>query len=158
MHPSHRLEALLLRIPAQHVEQLRIILQWLAFGNEPVLQSRSQTDQHLLTLDQLAEVSIVSLDSLTADIDRFIRPAELREILGDMVELEVVPRKRWINDEQPVTTIRLKDDVKQDLLSDSFRRGAASWLAFDEGQAKETIAVTCLILLTTPDDPNEKSE
>ncbi|KAI4248663.1 MAG: hypothetical protein L6R42_009203 [Xanthoria sp. 1 TBL-2021] len=158
MHPSHRLEALLLRIPAQHVEQLRIILQWLAFGNEPVLQSRSQIDQHLLTLDQLAEVSIVSLDSLTADIDRFIRSAELREILGDMVEPEVVPRKRWINDEQPVTTIRLKDEVKEELLSGSFRQGAASRFGFDEGQAKEIIAVTCLILLTTPDDPNEKSE
>ncbi|KAI4281676.1 MAG: hypothetical protein L6R38_003519, partial [Xanthoria sp. 2 TBL-2021] len=106
----------------------------------------------------LAEVSIVSLNSLTADIARFIRPAELRGILGDMVELEEVPRKRWINDEQPVTTIRLEDEVKEESLSDSFRQGAASRFAFDKGQAKETIAATCLILLTTPDDPNYKAE
>ncbi|KAL9017991.1 MAG: hypothetical protein Q9180_008741, partial [Flavoplaca navasiana] len=69
----------------------------------------------------------------------------------ELVELEEAPRKRWINDEQPVTIIRLKDEIREELLSETFPRGAASKFAFDEWQAKETIAITCLILLTELD-------
>ncbi|KAL8853706.1 MAG: hypothetical protein Q9221_001517 [Calogaya cf. arnoldii] len=152
--PSWRLERLLGQ-PAEHFEQIHIILQWLAFGNDPILQSRSEHDQHLLTLDQLAEVSIVSLNSLSPDPNRYIPPTELKELLYKVAELEEVPRNRWINDDQLVTVVRFEEGVKEELLSDRFRQGAASRFAFDEAQAKETIAVTCLILLTTTYAPPE---
>ena len=153
MDLNTRLEKLLLQIPIQNVEQVHTILQCLAFGGEPILQSRCKQDQHLLSVEQLVETSLVSPKSRSMDANRYIRPAELQQLLGELIELEEAPRKRWINDEQPVTIVRLKDGVREELLSETFRRGAASEFAFDESQAKETIAITCLILLTESDIP-----
>ncbi|KAL8873611.1 MAG: hypothetical protein Q9198_006997 [Flavoplaca austrocitrina] len=147
------LENLLLQIPIENVEQVHTILQWLAFGDEPILQSRFKQNHHLLSLEQLVETSILSLNNRSMDANRYIRPAELQQLLGELVELEEAPRKRWINDEQPVTVIRLKDEIREELLSETFRRGAASQFGFDESQAKETIAITCLILLTESEIP-----
>ncbi|KAL9007725.1 MAG: hypothetical protein Q9180_009590, partial [Flavoplaca navasiana] len=143
-----RLENLLVRIPIQNVEQVHTILQLLVFGNEPILQRRCKQDQHLLSLEQLANTSLISPKGRSVDANRYILPAELKQLLGELLELEEAPRKRWINDEQPVTIIRLKDEIREELLSETFRRGAASQFALDEWQAKETIAVTCLVLLT----------
>ncbi len=145
------LEDLLLQIPTQNSEQVHTVLQWLAFGNEPLMQSGCQHDRHLLSCDQLAEVSPVSLTSLSVDSECYIHPAGLKQLLGETVELEEAPRKRWINDEQTVTIIRLKDEIREELLSETFRQGVASQFAFDEWQAKETVANTCLILLTRSD-------
>ncbi|KAL8894662.1 MAG: hypothetical protein Q9192_004145 [Flavoplaca navasiana] len=157
MDHNTRLENLLLRIPIQKVEQVHTILQWLAFSNEPILQSRSKLyckqDQHLLSLDQLTETSPVSPKSRSVDANRYIRPAELKQLLDELIEVEEAPWKRWINDKQPVTIIQLKDEIREELLSETFRQGAASQFAFDEWQAKETIAVSCLILLTESDVP-----
>ncbi|KAL8905164.1 MAG: hypothetical protein Q9171_006783 [Xanthocarpia ochracea] len=158
MDHNIRLENLLLRIPIENVEQVYIIIQWLAFGNEPILQSRCKQDQHLLSLDQLAETSLVSLKILSVDTSRYIRPADLKKLLGRFVELEEAPRKRWVNDERPVTSVQLKDEIWKEILSEDFRQGAASQFAFDEGQAKETIATTCLILLSTPDAPGVEAK
>lgn len=158
MDHNTRLENLLLRMPIQNVEQVHTILQWLAFGNEPILQRRRKQDQHLLSLDQLTKTSLVSPKSRSVDATRYIRPAELQQLLGELVELEEAPRKRWINDKQPVTIIRLKDEIREEILSETFRQGAASQFAFDEWQAKETIAVSCLILLTESDVPAVEAE
>ncbi|KAL8976547.1 MAG: hypothetical protein Q9205_007463, partial [Flavoplaca limonia] len=152
------LENLLVQIPIQNVEQVHTILQWLAFGDEPILQSRCKQDQHLLSLEQLVEISLLSPKSRSVDTNRYIRPAELQQLLGELIELEEAPRKRWINHEQPVTIIRLKDEIREELLSETFRRGAASQSGFDESQAKETIAITCLILLTESDLPDVKGK
>ncbi|KAL8882197.1 MAG: hypothetical protein Q9198_000764 [Flavoplaca austrocitrina] len=152
------LEDLLLRIPVQNVEQVHTILQWLAFGNEPILQRECKHDQHLLSLDQLTGTCPVSPKSRSVDANRYIRPAELQQLLGELVELEEAPRKRWINGEQTVTIIQLKNEIREELLSETFRQGAASQFAFDEWQAKETIAVTCLILLTESDIPTVEAK
>ncbi|KAL9032024.1 MAG: hypothetical protein Q9180_006751 [Flavoplaca navasiana] len=153
MNHNTCLENLLLQIPIQNVEQVHTILQWLAFGDEPILQSRCKQDQHLLSLEQLADTSLVSPKSRSVDANRYIRPEELKQLLGELIELEEAPRKRWINDEQPVIIVRLKHEIREELLSETFRQGAASQFAFDEWQAKETTAVTCLILLSESDIP-----
>ncbi|KAL8866837.1 MAG: hypothetical protein Q9174_006049, partial [Haloplaca sp. 1 TL-2023] len=149
---DHRtdLENLLLQIPAEHVELVHKSLQWLAFGNDPILESQWKNDQHLLQLDQLAETTLVSLKTQSLDTDCYIPSAELKELLSGLIQLEEAPRGRWISDEQPVTVVRLKDEIREELLSESFRHGTAAQFAFDEGQAKETIAITCLVLLTSP--------
>ncbi len=92
------------------------------------------------------------------DINRYIEFAELEISLDGLVEAEEVGRNRWINDDQPVTIMRLNDEVREDLLSESFQSGAASPVAFNERKAKETIAATWLIFLTTPDPSNDEAE
>ena len=150
MDGSTHFENLLPQILNQHVEQVHKSLQWLAFGNELISQSRCKIDQHPLSLDQLAETSLVSPKAWSVDANCYICSAELEQLVDELIELEKAPREPWINDEQPVTTIRLKDAIREELLLESFRQGAASQFAFDEGQAKETIAITYLILLTSP--------
>ncbi|KAL8759603.1 MAG: hypothetical protein Q9199_000647 [Rusavskia elegans] len=147
----------LLHIPTRHAEQVHIILQWLAFANEPILEARSQHDRHLLTVSQLAELSTVSLNSLSVDTNRYIDPAELERLLDGLVDVEEVGRNRWINDDQPTTIMRLKDEVRRELLSERFDLGAAKRFAFDEKKAKDTIAATCLIFLTAPDISNDET-
>ncbi|KAL8989374.1 MAG: hypothetical protein Q9169_008374 [Polycauliona sp. 2 TL-2023] len=152
------LEQKLLQIPDQYAEHLHTILQWLAFGNEPILETPSRHDQHLLSLNQLSELSAVSLDELSLDVTRYISAAKLEALLDGLVEIEEAPRKRWINDNRPVMIVQLVPDVKEELLSENFRQGPASRFAFDEKKAKETIAIACLILLTAAASPDIEAD
>ncbi|KAL8789300.1 MAG: hypothetical protein Q9213_001223 [Squamulea squamosa] len=155
MVESTFLEEKLLQIPHQHVEQIHVALQWLEFSNEPLLRNMGVYDQHPLTLDQLVEATFLPR-KLSAIIHERLSHEDLVHMLGDIVFLEEVPRKRWINDDTNITSVRLADGVLEELLSESFAQGPATRFAFEEARAKETITITCLLYLTELDGPQAK--
>ncbi|KAL8698415.1 MAG: hypothetical protein Q9201_006584 [Fulgogasparrea decipioides] len=150
------LEEKLLQIPHQHVEQIHVALQWLAFSNTPLLENIGRHDQHPLTSDQLIEATFMPR-KLSAIAHKRLSHKELVHMLGDIILFEEVPRRRWINDDTKVTSVRLADGALEVLLSEAFAHGPAATFAVNAAQAKETIAITCLLYLTELAGPQAKS-
>ncbi|KAL8732308.1 MAG: hypothetical protein Q9166_002880 [cf. Caloplaca sp. 2 TL-2023] len=157
MAPNTPLEGRLLRIPGRYVEQIHIIFQWLAFGNEPLIQNVSRSDQYPLTLKQLTATTVFSPTTLSVEVGRRISPAIMIQGLDRIIELEDTHTNRSLSTDKNTTRVdknttrvRFTNGVQEELLSENFSQGAAARFAINETQAKETIATTCLILLTDP--------
>lgn len=144
------LEEQLRRIPEQYVDQIHVIFQWLAYGNGPSMQALSESDRHLLSLKQLIETTSMPPGAFAIDHDRRMPSEAIVDMLNGVVEFHEVDRNRYINDNTKVATLKFADGFLEELLSQEFRHGPASRFAFNESQAKETIAVTCLSLLLDP--------
>ena len=144
------LEEQLLRIPDQYVEQIHVLLQWLAYGNEPSMHARLQFDRHMLTLKQLADTTSISPPAFSVDPDRGMSPDVIVDLLKGVVEVHKVGRNRAIGDDTKVAILKFADGIDQELLSQDFTHGPASRFSFNERQAKETIGITCLSVLLNP--------
>ena len=146
------LEERLLQIPTKYVEQLHLILEWLVVGNEPLLGVDGWS-LHLLTLAELAETTIIDPRTFSVNTSRRMTSQCIVECLNGIVELSEVRRNRHISDDETLTGLRFLEVVREELISESFRRGPASAYAIEEVQAKKTVADTCLALLIRPDAP-----
>ena len=146
------LEERLLQIPSKYAEQFHVILQWLAVGNEPLL-GVDEWSLHLLTLAELAETTIVVPQTFSVIASRRLTSELIAERLIGIVELIEVRRNRYVSDDETLTGLRFVDGIREELLSEDFRRGPASAYAFEEAQAKEVVMNTCIALLIRPDAP-----
>ena len=129
--------------------RVHAILQFLAFGNEPLLQA-SKFDRHPLTLLQLAEVTLidVSKDAASFDPERRLSPHQILKVCDGLVEVEEVPRNQHISDEETVTSLRFSSDtLKEYLISDAVRNGLAKRFAINRTRARELIVNTCLMYI-----------
>lgn len=146
------LEARLLQIPSKHVEQFHVLLQWLAVGNEPLL-GVDEWSLHLLTLAELTETTTVVPQTFSVTASRRLTSQLIAEGLTGIVEVSEVRRNRHISDDETLTSLRFIEGVREELLSEDFRRGPASVYAIEEAHAKEVVLDTCLALLIRPDAP-----
>lgn len=146
------LEERLLQIPSKHVEQFHVILQWLTVGNEPLLNV-DEWSLHLLTLAELAETTIVVPKTFSVTASRRLTSQLIVESLNGIVELCEVRRNSFLPDNETFTALRFVDGVREELISEDFRRGPASVYAIEEAQAKKVVADICLALLIRPDAP-----
>lgn len=104
----------------------------------------------MLTLKQLTETTSISPRASSVDLDRRMSPDVTVDLLKGVVEVHEVARRRYIGDGTKVAILKFADGVLEELLSREFRHGPASRFSFNERQAKETIALTCLSLLLDP--------
>ena len=142
-------EHILGSIDEVYADRVHAILQFLAFGNEPLLQAR-EFNRHPLTLLQLAEVTLidVSKDAPIFDLERRLSPHEMLRICNGLVEVEEVPRNHYISDKETVTSLRFSSDtLKEYLISDAVRNGPAKRFATNRTSARELIVNTCLMYI-----------
>ena len=140
-------EHILASIDDAYSDRVRAILQFLAFGNEPLLQA-GKYDRHPLTLLQLGEVSLidVSTDAAMFNPERRLSPHEILRLYDGLVEVEEVPRNQNISDKETVTSLRFCSDiVKKYLTSDDICNGPAKIFATNRACAREFIVNTCLM-------------
>ena len=144
------LEKQLLRIPDQYVEQIHVLLQWLAYGNEPSMHALLQFHRHMLTLEQLTDTTSISPRAFSVDPVRRMSPDVIVDLLKGVVEVHKVGRNRAFGDDAKVAILKFVDGIDEELLSQEFTHGPASRFSFNERQAKETIAITCLSVILSP--------
>ncbi|KAG6994147.1 hypothetical protein G7Y79_00046g081980 [Physcia stellaris] len=95
----------------------------------------------------LSETTSIFPRASSVDPDRRMSPDFIVDLLRGVVEVHEVERRLYIGDETKVAILKFADGILEELLSQEFRHGPASRFSFDEKQAKETIALTCLSLL-----------
>ena len=90
-------ERLLVSIDPLHADRIHMVLQWLAFGNEPLLNDIPFDDPHPLTLLQIAEV--VSVDHShplpSYQEDGRMSPDRIAELSSGLLKLEEVSTTRY---------------------------------------------------------------
>lgn len=140
-------EKILGAIDEAYADRVHAILQFLAFGNEPLLQA-SICDRHPLTLLQLREVTLISVstDSTSFNLEKRLSPQEILRVCDGLVELEEVPRNQNISAKETVTSLRFSSDtVKKHLTSEEIRDGPAKRFAINKACARELIVNTYLM-------------
>ena len=142
-------EKVLLSIPPAYTSQIYNVLQFLAFGNEPLFDARPM-DLHPLTLVQLLEVTSIDYSTNPPCFDSDIRLSAniINETCFGLLKTEEVSRNRYGGDKETVTILRfVHDDVKTYLLSGDIRRGPAKAFAIFDAGARECIVNSCLAYL-----------
>ena len=88
-------EQILASIDDHYLDRVRAILQFLAFGNEPLLQAR-EYDRHPLTLVQLEEVTLIDVSTNIATFNpaRRLSSHGILRVCDGLVEVEEVPRNQ----------------------------------------------------------------
>ncbi|KAL8800855.1 MAG: hypothetical protein Q9182_004875 [Xanthomendoza sp. 2 TL-2023] len=79
-------------------------------------------------------------------------------MLNGIIETEETPGNRWTKDEKRVSSVRFVNGVQEELFSETFSHGTTKRFALNEDQAKETVAITCLGLITAPSYPKAEAK
>lgn len=140
-------ERLLGSIDAQYADRIHIVLQWLAFADEPLLKDIPWWSRHPLKLSQIAQLCSANHSRRlpTFDEDRLISPDRIVELASGLLKLEEVPANRHISDDATVTRLAfVSDTAREFLLSDRIRSGPASRYSVSESGARDIILNTCL--------------
>ncbi|KAL8941992.1 MAG: hypothetical protein Q9216_001925 [Gyalolechia sp. 2 TL-2023] len=146
------LEERLLRIPNHYVKQVRLMLQWIAFANEPLTGNTTKRSRYPLTLDQLAGTTMILSEISTMESCHHVDVATIARLLEGIITTEEILSARSRGDEERITSVEFVDGVREELLSKSLKTGPARHFAINEARAKEVILLTCLFILTELDD------
>jgi ankyrin repeat protein len=135
-------ERILLNVDELYKEDVRRVLQWLCFCAQPV------------TLEEMVEVLAVTFeDRPRFDVDqRYPEPEDILSRCSSLVSLSrTTPRwlddEDWLDDEARYELTLAHFSVKEYLISDRIRNGAARGYRVTKNRADLFIAQTCLAYL-----------
>lgn len=138
-------------IPASKAFQIRTLLEFVAFGNEPLMRARG-LDRHPLTLSHLTEVTGYEINSRgpAFNPDRCLSPDEILKLCEGILESVEAPRNRHLGDSEKITSVQFSNErIRDFLLSDAIKTGPVAHFAITSSRARETIVNVCLTYMSS---------